>query len=549
MLFKRFIKTAAALVMVATMSIASINVFAMSPAMTVEQASQPNSDIRNIIYLIPDGMSVEGTTLARWYKSFDRETGDFDTEVSLSFDAYASGLVRNWWMNNGIVGAVVDSAPATTSMASGIKTNDKFLGVTDQSVPVSNVFEGARLMGKSTGLIATSNIQHATPAGFSSHINDRSLFDVISSQQVYGGHDVVFGGGSQFLNYKGNDLIEVLDELGYQYITTRDEMLKLTEGPVWGMFAPNAMAYDFDRVLHPTQPSLAEMTAVAIELLNQNEEGFILMVEGSKIDWTAHANDPIGLISDILAFEEAFAVAMEFALENEDTLILMATDHNTGGITIGNRDTQNASAWMPYDSAALINWIEPLTHATLTGEGVASKLNSDRSNIEEVMAEYYGLHNLTFAEMAQIKNTSLGSMNNVVGLMLSNRAYLGWTTHGHSGGEVVLYNYFPGNGRLVGMIDNTDFAKIISGVWDFDLNELSARLFNDAEVSFTANGADVEYNEETGVMTVTKGGNTLEIPEYRNYVTLNGENISIESLNIFSEGIMYVNEAVLVLIK
>jgi len=522
------------------------NVFAA--IMTVEQASQPNPEIRNIIFLIPDGMSSEGVTLARWYKAFDRTTRSFDTNVTLSFDSFASGMVRNWWMSNGVVGGVVDSAPATTAMASGIKTNDKFVGVTDQSVPVANVFQGARLMGRSTGLIATSNIQHATPAGFSSHINDRALFDVISSQQVYGGHDVVFGGGSQFLNYRDNNLIEALGEMGYQYITTREEMLALTEGPVWGMFAPNAMAYDFDRVLHPTQPSLAEMTATAIELLSQNEEGFILMVEGSKIDWTAHANDPIGLISDILAFDEAFAVAIDFAMERQDTLVLMATDHNTGGITIGNRDSQNAQAWMPYDNAPLINFIEPLTHSTLTGEGVASRLNENRSNIVEVMARYYGLHNLTFAELASIRNAPLGSMNSVVGPMLSDRSYIGWTTHGHTGGDVVLYTYFPGNGRVTGTIDNSDFARIISGVWNFDLAELSNRFFNDAEAAFTANGAVVVYNDETGVMTVTKGGNTLVIPEYRNYIILNGNRIELESLNVFSEGIMYVNVSVLELI-
>jgi alkaline phosphatase len=430
-------------------------------------------------------------------------------------------------------------------MASGIKTNDKFLGVTYESVPVASVFQGARLMGKSTGLVATSNIQHATPAAFSSHVNDRALNTIISSHQVYGSLDVVFGGGSQFLNHKDNDLIEVLGELGYQYITTKEEMFALTEGPVWGMFAPNAMAYDFDRVLHPTQPSLAEMTAKAIELLSQNEEGFILMSEGSKIDWTAHANDPIGLISDILAFDEAFAVAIEFARSRDDTIVLMATDHNTGGISIGNRDSQNAQAWMPYDNAPLINFIEPLTHATLTAEGVATKLNSDRSNMEEVMAEYYGLYNLTFTERAQIRNVAIGSMGQAIGLMLSNRSFIGWTTHGHTGGDIILYTYFPGNGRVVGTIENTDLAKIIAGVWDFDLVELSGQFFNDAEAFFTANGADVEYDVDTGVMTVTKGSDTLEIPEHRNYVVFNGDKFILETVNVYSDGVMYVNEAVL----
>jgi alkaline phosphatase len=204
---------------------------------------------------------------------------------------------------------------------------------------------------------------------------------------------------------------------------------------------------------------------------------------------------------------------------------------------------------MPYDSAPLVNFIEPLTHATLTGEGVADKLNANRSNIAEVMARYYGLHNLSFAELAQIRNVSLGSMNNVVGLMLSNRSYIGWTSHGHTGGDVILYNYFPGNGRVTGVIDNTDFAKIIAGVWDFDLAEITDRFFNDAEAAFAAKGAVVRYSNESGTMTITKGSDTLEIPEYRNYVIFNGNKIVFESVNVYSAGAMYVNTAVLDLIK
>jgi len=140
-------------------------------------------------------------------------------------------------------------------------------------------------------------------------------------------------------------------------------------------------------------------------------------------------------------------------------------------------------------------------------------------------------------------------MNSVVGLMLSNRSYIGWTTHGHTGGDVVLYNYFPGNGRVAGTIDNTDFAKIIAGIWDFDLAQLSKRFFNNAEAAFTAKSANVSYDEEAGVMTVTKGSNTLLIPEYRNYVILNGNGVTLETVNVYSAGIMYVNAAVLNLIN
>ena len=515
-------------------------------ALNKEEAKQFNPDIKNIIVMIPDGMSVDGLALARWYKAYDSEARTFDTSVSLALDELASGLIRNWWRSGDKIGGIIDSAPAGTAMASGIKTNDKFVGVTDQSVPVATILEAANLLGKSTGLVVTSNIQHATPATFSSHYNSRSQYGIIGEQQAHNNIDVVMGGGSQYLVYNNRDVIAAIKDMGYQYITTKGEMDAITSGKTWAMFAPDAMAYDIDRAENaPDEPSLAEMTAKAIALLSQNKDGFFLMVEGSKIDWTAHANDPIGLISDILAYDAAVAVALDYAKNRQDTLILSMTDHGTGGFTIGNRDTQNAKAALPYDSSALINYIAPLTLAKLTGEGIEAKFNEKRDNITEVMAEWYGIDNLTAREIAMIKNTATGNMNYTVGLMLSERAYLGWTTHGHTGQDVNLFSYLPGDGHITGTIDNTDIALICAGIWGVNLPGLSAQLFNEAETAFIAKGATVKVNLEAGEMTVTKDGVVLVIPDYKNYVFLNGDKVMIDSVIVNQDGMFYVPENVL----
>lgn len=100
------------------------------------------------------------------------------------------------------------------------------------------------------------------------------------------------------------DLIKVIKELGYDYATTSEALYKSTSGKIWGMFAPKDLSYDFDR--DPAKQSgLAEMTSKAIEVLSKDKDGFFLMVEGSKIDWAAHDNDPVGVISDILAFDKS----------------------------------------------------------------------------------------------------------------------------------------------------------------------------------------------------------------------------------------------------
>ena len=579
---KKFKSRIFAFILILVLTITSAtNIFASN----INQAQQPNEQIKNIIVMIPDGMSIDGVALARWYKSYDDKTGKIDTNVTLAMDELSSGLVRTWWSDGKVIGAVVDSAPAATAMASGIKTYDKFVGVTPESVPVATILEAAKSIGKSTGIIATSNVQHATPAGYTSHYNDRSRYDIIGEQQAYNGLDVMMGGGSMYLGlpYRqdNENIINEIKMMDYNYVTTRDEMLEVTEGKLWGMFADDAMAYDFDKDKNaPEEPSLAEMTKKAIEILSQNEEGFFLMVEGSKVDWAAHANDPIGLISDILAFDAAVKVALDYAKENQNTMILIMTDHGNGGITIGNYDTDAS-----YSKDPVRKFIAPLKKAKLTGEGVAfrfgedrlnaveamkmliedegdanetltkaeikeitAKYNAERAIVVKAMKDYYGMDDLTEAEIDAIMATPNSSMNYTVGPMISKRAYLGWTTTGHTGEEVNLYTYLPGDGRITGTIDNTDIAKICAGVWGINLSEFTKLLYNDAQAAFKAKGANVEIDNEipsNGRMTVTKGGITLEIFENKNYVILDGEKLQIDSVILNQSGKFYVPQIVL----
>ncbi|MDO5028507.1 MAG: alkaline phosphatase, partial [Bacillota bacterium] len=270
---------------------------------------------KNVILLIPDGMSVEAVTSARWMTD----------SKSFTFDQMATGLVRT---NNSNT-PIADSAPAGTAMATGIKTVSPFIGTYptkalmpgaegfDESksmMPIANVLEGAHRKGMATGIIATSQIQHATPADFSAHHPNRNNYEDLAEQQVYQNIDVVLGGGSRYLSADsrkdGEDLISVIKGLGYDYVEDTAAMKASTGNKLWGMFAPKAMSYDIDR--DPAkEPSLAEMTSKAIDVLSKNKDGFFLMVEGSQIDWAAHDNDPVGIRSEVIAFDKAVAVAKE----------------------------------------------------------------------------------------------------------------------------------------------------------------------------------------------------------------------------------------------
>ena len=155
------------------------------------------------------------------------------------------------------------------------------------------------------------------------------------------------------------------------------------------------------------------MTQKAIDILSKDPDGFFLMVEGSKVDWAAHANDPIALISDIDAFDRAVEAALEFAKKDDQTMIIGLTDHGNGGVTIGNHATTSS-----YSKDPVEKFIAPLKKAKLTGEGLESKLNADRSNIKEVMSGYFGIDDLTPEEEAEIKGAKAGNVNYAVGPMI-----------------------------------------------------------------------------------------------------------------------------------
>lgn len=496
---------------------------------------QVREPVKNIIVMVPDGMAIDALTMTRWYNGGE----------PLNIDALASGLVRTHSSD----APIADSAPAGTAMATGYKSHTGFVGVLpdenllygttplaeqDKRKPVANILEGAKTQGKATGIIATSEIMHATPADFSSHDPSRKNYDALSEQQVYMGMDVVLGGGRTFFTPEGRkdgtDLMSVIQER-YQYVTTASELQSVTSGKVWGLFADEAMAYEMDRPAE--EPSLAEMTQKAIDLLSQDEDGFFLMVEGSKVDWAAHANDPIGLISDINAFDDAVGVALNFAKADGNTLIVAATDHANSGISIGNENTTGN-----YDKMPLEDMVGPLKKATLTGEGIEAHLNADRSNVVDVMAQYYGIDDLTEEEVQTIKEAEAGSMNYAVGPMMGRRANIGFTTGGHTGGDVALYVYNPANiDVLSGTVLNTDIAWYMAKAFGLDLNALTETLFVPSRSAFAAKGAEVHFDttdEKNPALKVVKDDTTIIFPINTNTALVNGEEKTLNGVVVFN---------------
>ncbi|HDR7571936.1 TPA: alkaline phosphatase, partial [Bacillus mobilis] len=448
---------------------------------------------KNIIIMVMDGTSSSATTLARLYKG-----------KSLALDEMVTGGVRTYSAES----AITDSAPAATALATGKKSNSGYVGVLpsivsspglkpikeeDKLRPVANVLEGAKQTGRATGIVATAEIQHATPAGFSVHHVNRKHFDIIAEQQVYQNIDVVLGGGkAALLSIKrkdGEDLVKVIQDKGYDFVETKDALLNSKSNKIWGSFSHHALAFDMDReATNPEQPTLSQMTEKAIQTLSKNKDGFFLFVEGSKPDWAAHVNDPIGMISDVLAFDNAVAEALKFAKKDGNTMLIAVADHGNSGISIGNRNTTKG-----YNTTPVSAYIDPLKKAKMTLEGVTQKINNDLSNIVEVAA-LYGLNNLTEVEKEKLKVVQKKSdMGPILTTLLANRANIGFTTGGHTGEDVFLYSYGPQ--KPYGLIQNTDVAKTMAKAMSFNLEEVTNKLFVESESAFKQNGATVTIDK------------------------------------------------------
>ena len=349
---------------------------------------------------------------------------------------------------------VTDSAAAGTALASGYKTNSGFIGVLPNGEIVPTIAEVLAEQGYKTGVVATSRITHATPASFYGHVLSRNEEDKLAEQLVNSNLTVVLGGGWRNFDptrrADGKDLISVAKENGFDYITTKQELMAYSGEKVLGLFASSHMNSVTERT--PAEPLLPEMTAKAIEILSKDDAPFFLMVEGSQIDWEGHDNDAFGIWKETVEFDEAVKVALDFAKENPDTLVVVTADHETGGLGLSTGGyTMDLEMVRKYQKTT--DWV------------IANSQNMEelKSNVKE----YYGFH-LSEEEVAYLE--AAGNKIEALAEITSARASLGWTTHDHTGALVPVFAFGPGAERFVGIMDNTDLPRKIASLLGVELS-------------------------------------------------------------------------------
>ena len=275
-------------------------------------------EVRNIILFIGDGM---GTAQVYGAMSVSQEP------LALENFPY-SGFSKTFSADN----YVTDSGAGGTALAAGIKTRNGMIGTGPDSTAVPLITEILKSKGLAIGVLSTSAVTHATPASFVAHNAGRGNYEDIASDFLKGTADVFIGGGEDHFRKRadGKDLASSLKAMGYDVVYTLDDLKKSGSGKIAGLLAKEHM---------PPASSgragyLAEMTGKAIETLSRDEDGFFLMVEGSMIDWGAHAKDFAYTVSEVIDMDQAVGIARKFAEKDGKTLIVVTADHETGGLTL-----------------------------------------------------------------------------------------------------------------------------------------------------------------------------------------------------------------------
>jgi alkaline phosphatase len=276
---------------------------------------------KNIILYIGDGMGVAHITAAKIARG------------RLNLERFAvTGMVTTHSENE----LITDSAAAATALATGHKTDNRAVSVSADKKPLKTLFEFAEERGKSTGVVVTSSVTHATPAAFFTHVEDRRQHSDIAEQIINSGIDVLIGGGWMYFIPESNEGSRRQDHKNLLKLleTRMPVVLSYDKLPGQGnnlaaLLAPDGLPKSADR-----DYSLAELTQEAMRILSKNREGFILLVEGSQIDWAAHDQDHEEIIAEMIDFDGAVGTGLDFAQKHGNTLILVTADHETGGFAV-----------------------------------------------------------------------------------------------------------------------------------------------------------------------------------------------------------------------
>lgn len=435
---------------------------------------------RNIIFLAYDGTGYEDAAAAG---HFSRRILDRPLLFGRLLGAGMAGTMRT----HSLTSVVTDSAAATSAWATGRKVVNGALSQYPDGTRLTTILELAKERGLATGLVTSTRMTHATPAGWATQVGFRNEETEIALQYLEGARpDVLLGGGAGPFEAgsreDGRDLHAEFAALGYDVLRTADDLARSNASRLLGTFTPDMqhLPYEVDRRFqnHPA-PSLAALTRKALEVLGDAERGFVLQVEAGRIDHANHANDPGGMIWDWIAAEEALQVMVDFVDARDDTVLIAVPDHDTGGGVV-----YGFGPWYLRSTEAF----ETLARRRASHEWLIRALGQDPTAeaVREAVERYLGVPISPFTAAAIREGLNADELTpelrrghwnahatqpeNTIAHLLSvsrdwtpDRPNIAFATGAHTAGLVpaALYGPMVPVGNL-GVIDNTEFFRIMT---------------------------------------------------------------------------------------
>lgn len=435
-----------------------------------------------VFYFIGDGMGVNQVNGTEMYLA--EQEGRIGAK-SLLFTSFPVASVATTFS---ATNSVTDSSAAGTALATGSKTYNGAIGMDDQKQPLQSIAAQAKAAGKKVGVATSVSVDHATPAAFYAHQPDRDMYYEIATDLPKAGFDFYAGGG--FLKptttadqKEAPSIFPIIEAAGYtvarglqEYQSKAAEAGKMVLIQKEGS-APDCLPYAIDR--QEGDLSLAEITQSAIDFLTKGKDkGFFLMVEGGKIDWACHGNDAATVFHEVVDMDNAIRVAYEFYKKHpKETLIVVTADHETGGLGLGtgpyklnlkvldaqkqSQDELSRAITNLRRMRKVINWEEM---KEFLGEKMGFwkelPLNWEQEKmLRDAYEDSFVKKHVVFEESLYAKTEPLAVAAKKV---MSQLAYLGWCSGGHSAGYVPVYAIGAGSKLFMGKMDNTDIPKRIA---------------------------------------------------------------------------------------
>jgi alkaline phosphatase len=434
-----------------------------------------------IFLFLADGAGITHMEITRQYNRIVHNTGLVISDKIMAEGTL--GLMTTYSADF----LTTDSAAAATAMALGCKAKLGALGICADGTLAKSAVEVAREKGMRIGLVTNSTVYDASPAAFVTHIADRRQYRPIIDRYIDIAPDVILGGGrEQFTSNPhsgdrktdGKDYILSFKNMGYSYVTNKQELEQVRNGKVLGLFAKLDMSFEIDRD-KKTEPSFYDMTKAAIRLLaDDNPRGFFAFIENENIDTAAHLNDIAALIRDYREFDRGVRLAYDFYQKYPlDTLILVTSDHETGGLgfTVALKDLNGATRAQRLSATADdLKKIDSIPISLRKAKEILG-VHPTAADLDKLMKDYFSGFRLApdikeaiLKQRPPSRTLYLDFTANTLGMMVANNTQAYWQTAGHTNQPVFVAAIGPGAERFKGYQDNVDFGKnlklILEGV-------------------------------------------------------------------------------------